>query len=198
MKFREYVGEKKIIQTSIGPTEENFMKKVLRENSDGSKRNEKEFYFEFEINKKIFKRTFDYIKSWLIRYDVNFIPYHPYLTLYTLKNISSSKKLLENNINKTKDNMIYKPLGTITIKPEEDYDFIILDYIINKEYQNIFENIFISLDIDIVLEHCYVKLFKIKNKFNNRIFEDMMYSCPKMPDLELNDIRLRSKINANL
>jgi hypothetical protein len=98
MKFGEYVGHKKtkeikkIVETNIGPTEEEFLKTVARENPDGSKINHKEFYLGFGISKKALKRVYDYIKSWFLRYHIPFKSINPYLTLYLLKNLPSNKR----------------------------------------------------------------------------------------------------------
>jgi len=216
VKFREFVGEKnvkevekKIIQTNIGSTEEDFLKTVLRENQDGSKiKKRKELSIEtflgFGLSKQKLKRVFDYIKSWLIRYDVPFEAQNPYLTLYLLRNIKESS-LLINNIKKTKHGIIYKPKNTISIlsydeknfprpymnlKGEKGYDYILLNYYPN-EYNLFLEGIFIDMDIKIILEQCYVKLFKIKSGImKNKMYEDMMYSCPKFPNIKLGNIGL--------
>jgi uncharacterized short protein YbdD (DUF466 family) len=79
MKFGEYVGHKKtkeikkIVQTNIGPTEEEFLKERLQEKIQmvvGS--THKEFYLGFGISKKTLKRVYDYIKSWFLRYHIPF------------------------------------------------------------------------------------------------------------------------------
>lgn len=189
MKFREYVGEKKlkevkrkIVQTNIDPTEENFLKHVARENN--------ETYFGFGLNKKVLKSVFDYIKSWLIRYDIQFKSINPYLTLYILENLPTYSKII-NNVKKTKRGVIYNPLGTITVTGK----YIALNYVKDVTYESKLQDIFDSMGIEIISSSCYVNLFKIESKktLKNYQFYDMMYSCPKIPYLRLGNIGIRRK-----
>lgn len=198
MKFREYVGEakvkevKEVVQTNIGQTEKEFLKQVARENPDGTKRKHNETYFGFGLDKKRLKRTFDYIKSWFIRYDVPFRAVNPYLTLYLLDNLPS-KHVIIKNIKKTKRDIIYKPKGTITVMENDiaySHGYVIVDYVPNSEYEKVLEDIFGDLYIDVIEKHCYVKLFRFDKILSNRFFEDMMYSCPKMSNLKLGNIGL--------
>ena len=72
--------KEKIVQTKIGPTESNFIKTVEKPKRKWTV----ETYLGFSLSKKNLKRVFDYIKSWLIRYNVPFESINPYLTLYLL------------------------------------------------------------------------------------------------------------------
>lgn len=210
MKFREYVGEKKvkvrkeIVQTSIGATEADFLKKVARENPDGSKRNYNESLLGFGLNKKTLKRTFDYLKSWFIRYDISFTPVTPYLTVYVLNNLPTSSAKLINTIKKSKLGVVYNPKDTITIVSQdekfprkynlegiENEEHILLDYYPNKTYNRILEDIYEPMNIDVVFNHCYVKLFIVESgKINQRMYEDIIYSCPRLPKLKLGNVGL--------
>jgi hypothetical protein len=212
MKFREFVGEdkvkkvkKKIVQTNIGPTEEEFLKKVLREKPDGSrikKRLPIRKFLNFSLSKQRLKRSFDYIKSWLIRYNVSFKPINPYLTLYLLENLPKSSNFIE-DIKKSKNDIIYKPKGTITIvsanetvfpktymnlKGEVGTDYILLDYLPNN-YNLFLEGIMLDINIEILYSQCYVKLFEIKSGIlTPEIYKDMMFSCPRFPNLKLGNV----------
>jgi hypothetical protein len=218
VKFREFVGEekvrkvrKKVIQTNIGPTEEDFLKQVLREKPDGSKIKKGssiEKFLHFGLSKQRLKRVFDYIKSWLIRYDVPFKPLNPCLTLYLLRNLPTNSTLVD-KIKKTKSGIVYKPKGTISIvsidestfprpymnlEGEIGKDYILLDYFPN-EYNLFLEGIMIDMNIKILYDQCYVKLFEIKSEvMTPKLYKDMMFSCPKFPDLKLGNVGLlRSK-----
>ena len=228
MKFRQYVGEKprkvkdfkdikKIIQTDIGPTEKDFLeivarKKPLIKGNIYKERKRIETQLGFGLSKKHLKRVFDYIKSWLIRYDVPFKPINPYLTVYLLDNLPSVSVFID-NIKNTKRGMIYKPKGTITIispnerdfprsimEPERNKDQILLDYIPNSDYHDVLENVFDAMGIKIIDKYCHVKLFEIESGiFTPQIYRDMMYSAPKMPDLRLGNIGLRRmRYNGNI
>lgn len=216
MKFREYVGEdkvrkvkKKIVKTNIGPTEEEFLKKVLRENQDGSiiKKTPGKF-LNFSLSKQRLKRVFDYLKSWFIRYDVSFEAINPHLTLYLLGNLYKSSIFIE-DIRKSKSSAVYKPKGTITIvsadnitfprsymnlKGEVGKDYILLDYCPN-EYNLFLEEIMLNMGIEILSNQCYVKLFEIKSGIiTPKMYEDMMFSCPMFPNLKLGNVGfIRSK-----
>jgi hypothetical protein len=212
MKFREFVGEKKIkkikkkiIETNIGPTEADFLRIVAREYPDGTKIKQPqipsaEYYLGFILSKKTLKRTFDYIRSWLIRYNVPFKPINPCLTVYLLDNLPSVNSTI-NNIKKTKWGIVYKPKGTITIigndypsvydiESSDNMDYIVLDYKPN-DYNKKLNSIFDSMGISVVSEYCFVKLFEVQSGVvDYRIYEDMMYSIPKIPNLKLGNTSL--------
>lgn len=192
MKFSEYVGHKKtkkIIQTSIGPTEEDFLKKVLRENPDGNKINNKEFYLGFGISKKSIKRIYDYIKSWFLRYHIPFTSINPYITLYILKNIPSNNKDFIQEIKVAKRDVIFHPYGDgdITFLGENNIE-VRLNYEPNKYFDTLLYDVFQERNIEIVKECCYIKLFKIEKMMNENLIEDMMYSCPKFPEIRLGHV----------
>jgi hypothetical protein len=217
MKFRQFVGEekveeiqkkikkKKVVQTNLGFTEEEFLKNVLRENPDGSKINDIESYLGYGLSKKALKRIFDYIKSWLIRYKIPFEAVNPYLTIYSLSNISSISVLIR-KIKKEKKGKIYLPLGTLTvvsnnekdfprslrhIEPKQGKDYLVLDYIPNIEYHTFLEKVFDDLNIKIIDRYCHVKLFEIESNIVKPIFyEQMMYSAPMLPNLRLGNTGL--------
>lgn len=194
MKFREFVGEdkvkeveKKIVQTNIGPTEEEFLKQVLIEKPE--KYLGPEYYLSFSLDKRSLKRVFDYIKSWLIRYHVKFRPINPYLTLYVLNNLPEHS-IIVNKIKKNKGGVIYKPKGTLTLERKKGKDIILLDYFKN-DYNKVLENLFTSMGINIVVNKSYIRLFEIEGgALNNRIFEDIIYSCPRLPNLRLGNVGL--------
>ena len=104
MKFREFVGEKKVrevqeIVKTDRSTPKAFIEQVLIPSYPK--------YFGFGLSKKHLKKTFDYIKSWLIRYDIPFKSISPCLTLYLLHDLPSVSVLV-NNISKT--DKFYKPM----------------------------------------------------------------------------------------
>lgn len=194
MKFGEYVGHKKIkkiVDTTIGTTEEDFLRKVARENPDGSKINNKEFYLGFGISKKALKRVHDYIKSWWLRYHIPFTSINPYLTVYVLKNLPSNKKDLIKDIKLAKKNVVYYPEdeGDITFLKGDNIE-VRLEYQPCEDFDDKLEDIFIDRNIEIIQEPTYVKLFEIEKIMDEELLEDMMYSCPKFPDLRIGHIGL--------
>jgi len=212
MKFREFVGEKKvrevrkkIVQTNLGPTEADFLKNVARENPDGIKRNFIETFFGYGLSKRALKRPFDYIKSWLIRYDIPFESVNPYLTAYLLNNLPSASVLIK-NVKKLKKGVIYKPLGSLTVisnnekvfprspqhyEPDEGKDYLVLDYIPNMSHVAAELQAFSELNIDVLERFCHVKLFEVESGVVGPTFyHDMMYGCPPLPNLRLGNIGL--------
>jgi hypothetical protein len=192
MKFRDFVGEKKsreikkIVQTNIGPTEERFLKEVLRENTDGSKIKYEELGF--NLSKKNLKRVFDYIKSWFIRYNVPFKPINPYLTLYLLNNVFYPQQITK-KLRETKIGITYNPKGTLTVIPNKEKEYITLDYIPNPFHISVIENIFNDMDVNIIDRHCFVRLFEIESGLlRNRFYEDMAYSIPPIPSIKLGNV----------
>ena len=202
MKFREFVGEKKsreinkIVQTHIGPTEERFLKEVLRENIDGSTIKYEELVF--NLSKKNLKRVFDYIRSWFIRYDIPFKPINPHLTLYLLNNVFYPKETIK-RLGDTNVGIVYNPKGTITVIPDEISEYIAIDYIPNPFHITIIEDIFNDMKINIVHRYCFVKLFEIeRGLLSNRFYEDMMYSIPPIPNIKLGNVYFLRRKNAVL
>lgn len=207
MKFREFVGEEKakkvkeIVSTNIGDTDVEHLKTVLRETLDGTKIEYRELGF--NLSKKNLKRVFDYIKSWFIRYKVEYKPINPYITLYLLSNVKSSQKVIK-RLRDTKGGIIYKPKGTLTvisankkfplvygIPPVRKRDYIVLDYLKNETYGKVMDDMFHNMGINIKREYYFVKLFEIESdKFNHEMYEDMMYSIPEIPEVKLGNAYL--------
>jgi hypothetical protein len=195
MKFGEYVTghktKKKIVQTNIGPTEADFLRKVARENPDSSKINDKEFYLGFGISKKTLKRVYDYIKSWFLRYHIPFTSINPYLTLYVLRNIPSNKKDFIKDIKAAKKDVVYRPdgEGDITFIKGDDIE-LRLEYEPCDEMNDKLQEIFEEKNIEIIKEHTYIKLFRIDEMMDESLLEDMMYSCPTFPEIKIGHIGL--------
>lgn len=205
MKFREYVGvkiEKKVKESiiplsliDVNPTTENgFLEQVVKEPFV----EKKEWWLEYSLNKKHLKRTFDYIRSWLMRYKVPFKPTNPHITVYLLENILSQRELLLDSLRKL--NNIYKPMGTITIISPNEKDFprtimestnkdeLVLNYVPHDDHEKVFD----ILDIIVVKKFCHIKMFEMQcGILNHRMYEDMMYSMPPLPTLKANKIRMR-------
>jgi len=192
---------KEIVQTNIGPTERGFLEQVAREKPINSVPT----YLGYGLSKKNLKKVFDYIKSWLIRYYIPFESVNPYLTIYLLDNLPKASIFI-NNIKNSKRGIIYKPKGTITvisndernfprtidIEPDDGKDYIVLNYVQDKKYNKLLERVFDSMDVNVLRRFCYVKLFEIESGlFKHKMYEDMMYSCPKIPDLRLGNVGLR-------
>lgn len=198
MKFRDFIGEpkltKKIVKTNIGPTEEDFLKKVLRENPDGSKIDNTEFYLGFYISKKPLKRVYDYIKSWFLRYKIPFKSVNPYLTLYLLKNLPRSKKELVEEIKSKNKNVVFSTIeeGNILIVDGKTIE-VRLEYNPNNDFIDELEKIFEKKYIEIIGKYCYIKLFEIETIPNEKLLEDMCYSMSRFPKINLNNIGIKKK-----
>jgi hypothetical protein len=176
MKFSKFVGYK---ETN---TKEIFKKETPKN----------EAIVEFDINKKDLKRIHDYMKSWFIRYNVKFESYNPKLTLLLLDNVIYDSDRIEKLFNKEFEKcLIYKQLGTITVINSDTKDYVLLNFVPN-ENTNKMKKFFNDLYIDVNKEFCYIKMFEIENgKMNNRMYEDMMASCPKINEIKLENVNIR-------
>lgn len=184
MKFREFVGEKKTQKPKIGTTQNTKINTTQITKPD-------EYYLGFSISKKTLKRTFDYIKSWFLRYHIPFKPINPYLTLYLLKNIPENKGKLIRSIKESKNDFIFSPLdeGSITLITGKT-DIMQLEYSHNNLFMEVLENIFEDKDIDIIREFCYIKIFRLEKKIDESFLDEMMYSCPVFPQIKLGNVGL--------
>ena len=172
MKFRDYVGVKPIVVIK------KEVKQEVKPKND-------EFYFGYGLSKKQLKRTFDYFKSWFVRYNIQFEAINPYLTLYILSNIPDKREFID--LVKTVDTPKIYPLGTITLQ-----DGFYINYVMDTKLQDELDDLFFDYGIDIIKRICYVKLFEVKD-VNYLLMEDMIYSMPRFPYLVLGNIGLLKK-----
>lgn len=188
MKFSEYVGHektkkiKKNVKDNIIPTEKE---NIIQNN---------QIYLGFGINKKNLKRVYDYIKSWFVRYHIKFNSINPYLTLYLLSNIPNDRRDFIKEIKKTKNNIVYLPEddGCVTIYSGNKNE-IWLEYNNNQKYEKILEEVFNTMNIEIINKHSYVRLIEIDHMVDEEFLDDMTYSMPKFPSLRLGNIGLLKK-----
>lgn len=186
MKFRDFVKEdvrERLVRTPIGITDKNFLDTVA----------EPKFIVEtsvgFGLSKMHLKRVFDYVKSWLIRYDIKYEAINPYLTVAMVEGDYKRDKFIK-ALKKVREKHVFEPEGVFILR-EGDTDYIIIDYLHNRDFVE---------DLDECVSHfslakkdntCYVKLFSIKaESFPLELFDQMIYSLPVLPDIRAGSVGL--------
>ena len=192
MRFGKFVGHdvernirKKIIDTPIGKTEEDFYNVVAKKD----KTYITETSVGFGLSKMQLKRVFDYVKSWLIRYDIKYESINPYLTVATVEGNYRRDRFI-NALKKVRENQVFEPEGVFILR-EGDTDFIILDcnynYNFNKKLNDAIDNFKLAKKEN----SCYVKLFSLKaESFPLHIFDQMVYSLPILPNVTVGSVGL--------
>ena len=163
MKFSEFVGEadllkklKKRVDTPLGKTEEDFYNIVARRDKPYTV----ETSIGYGLSKNYLKRTFDYIKSWLIRYNIKYEAVNPYLTLANVEGEYKRDKFIK-ALKRIRESHIFKPSGVFILRDGET-DFIIIDYIF-------------SLDVE---------------SFPLELFDQMVFSLPDLPKVRPGNVGL--------
>ena len=194
MKFSEFVGEsgyrkkdvqKKVIDTPIGKTEEDFYNLVARR--------DKPYIVEtsigYGLSKQHLKRTFDYIKSWLIRYNIKYEAINPYLTVANVEGEYKRDRLIK-ALKKVRENHTFEPEGVFILR-EDDTDFIIIDYQLNHNFIKGLDECISGFSLDKKQGFCYVKLFSLKaESFSLHLFDEMVYSLPEIPNIRPGNVGL--------
>lgn len=147
----------------------------------------------FGLSKKMLKRPFDYIKSWLIRYKIPYEAVNPYLTISMIEveDFSKIKKSLINEYKKLEENFYYEPEDVILIRDENypDLDFISISFKKNKEFNSVMNKIYENMEVRKVKNVSFLKLFSVpKEKFPLHLFEDMIYSMPPLSSVRIGNI----------
>lgn len=195
MKFHEFVGEpdlkeikQKIVDTPIGKTEEVFYNTVARRDKTYTI----ETSIGYGLSKMQLKRTFDYIKSWLIRYKVAYEAMNPYLTMATVEGDYKRDKFIK-VLKKIREDHSFTP-GSIFILREGEIDYIILDYFHNKDFEKKMDECISNFSLYKSQNLCYVKLFSMKAySFDLELFDQMVYSLPELPTIRPGSVGLLTR-----
>lgn len=188
MKFKDFVQEDvrtRLVQTPLGVTDRDFYEKVARrdipyimETSVG-----------FGLSKMELKRVFDYIKSWLIRYEIKYEAINPYLTVATVEGNYKRDRFIK-ALKKVREGHVFEPEGVFILR-EDDKDFIIIDYIYNRMFVEDFNECLSNFKLSKKENTCYVKLFSMDaESFPLYLFDQMIYSLPVLPDIKAGSIGL--------
>lgn len=196
MKFHEFVGEpdlaqklkKKIVDTPIGKTEEKFYNTVARRDKSYTV----ETSVGYGLSKMQLKRTFDYIKSWLIRYNIAYEAVNPYLTVAAVEGEYKRDKLIK-ALKKIREDTTFKP-GAVFILREGDIDHIIIDYFFDKDFIKSLDECFSNFSLYKKENFCYVKIFSIEaESFDLELFDQMVYSLPELPKIRPGNVGLLAR-----
>jgi hypothetical protein len=205
MKFGKYVGhdvEKKIrkkvkffttdentknrpyVDTSIGKTDKGFYDVVARQDKPIT-----ETSVGFGLSKMQLKRVFDYVKSWLIRYDIKYESLNPYLTVARVEGNYKRDRLIK-ALKKVRENQVFEPEGVFILR-EGDTDFIILDCIFNRNFADKLNESIMHFKLAKKEDSCYIKLFSLKaESFPLDLFDQMVYSLPILPNVTVGSVGL--------
>lgn len=191
MKFKDFVQDDvrtRLVHTPIGPTDKDFYEQVARR--------DKPYLVEtsvgFGLSKMHLKRVFDYIKSWLIRYNIKYEAVNPYLTVATVIGDYKRDKLIK-ALKRVRENHIFEPEGVFILR-EDDIDYIIIDFQYNKGFVKDISECFLDFSLAKKDDSCYVKLFSMKaESFPLELFDQMIYSLPELPTAKAGSVGLLVK-----
>lgn len=206
VKFREFVDDEvkttfkwnETIQEMFQELERPKKKKRKKKEKKNEKKKEEEnnnqvLEVGFGLSKITLKRVFDYVKSWLIRYNIPYEATNPYLTLSMIEvdDFSEVKKPLIKEYKTINENFHYEPKGVMLLRDENysDLDFISIDFRKNKDFNSIMNPIYEKVGVKKVKHMAFLKLFSIaKESFPLHLFDDMLYSMPPLPKVRIGNI----------
>jgi hypothetical protein len=144
----------------------------------------------FGLSKMQLKRVFDYVKSWLIRYELKYESINPYLTVSRVDGDYKRDKLIK-ALKKVRENHIFKPDGVFILR-EDDTDFIIIEYVYNHNFVGQLNECISHFKLAKREQTCYIKLFSIEaESFPLHLFDQMIYSLPNIPDIRAGSVGLK-------
>lgn len=191
MKFRKFVGEDvkkklvKLVDTPLGKTDEEFYNVVARRDKPYTT----ETSVGYGLSKMQLKRVFDYVKSWLIRYDIKYESINPYLTVASVYGDYRRDRFIK-ALKKIRENQVFEPEGVFILR-EGDTDFIILDCLYNHDFVKKLEEKILHFKLAKRNDSCYVKLFSIESgSFPLHVFDQMIYSLPILPNVTVGSVGL--------
>lgn len=194
VKFRDFVKDdviEKINKTKKEEVKEVKPSKKIKKTKEEVKEEVKEKYSTFVgfgVGKVYLKRVFDYIRSWLIRYNIQYEALSPYLTIGYVNNKVEDKGSLINEVKKINKNIKIKAKDVLITEGDNSKDYIIVVFEENKELFNSLKKGFKKYGKNLN-PLSVVKLFEIeKGSFNSKLFEDMIYSIPPMPEIKIGKI----------
>lgn len=204
VKFREFVDDDEVKSTfqwnetiqNLFELEKSNKKKKKKKKKIEKKKEEKNnqiLEVGFGLSKITLKRVFDYVKSWLIRYDIPFEATNPYLTLSMIEveDFSVIKKPLIREYKTITEKFFYEPSGVMLLRDDNypDLDFISIDFNKDKNFNALMNIIYENVGVKKVKHVAFLKLFSIpKESFPLHLFDDMLYSMPPLPKVRIGNI----------
>jgi len=141
----------------------------------------------FGVPKVKLKKISSYIKSWLIRYNIDYDEVkQPHFTIAQITG-NYEKDALVREIHKIDMDITFKPKGIKIFRGKAiPKDFIVLEYRSNNEFVKLFRDIQSKYDVRYfgsIKPH--TSLFTIEqNAMTDELFDDLEYSLPKLPILK--------------
>jgi len=141
----------------------------------------------FGIPKSKLKQLSSYIKSWLIRYKIDYDEVkEPHFTIAQITGKYEKDELIR-EMHKINMDMMFKPVGLRIFRGKTiAKDFIVLEYKPNNEFVKLFKDLQSKYEVKYfgsIKPH--TSLFTIKqNAMTDELFDDLDYSLPKIPNLK--------------
>jgi len=141
----------------------------------------------FGIPKIKLKKLSDYIKSWLIRYEIDYDEiFAPHFTIAQITG-KYEKGVLVREIHAIDKNMTFNPVGLRIFRGKTiPKDFIVLEYKPNDDFVKLFKDLQSKYEVKYfgsIKPH--TSLFTIEqNALTDEMFKEMEYSLPKLPKLK--------------
>ena len=138
----------------------------------------------FGISKRDFKRLSSYIKSWLIRYKIDYDEIKaPHFTIAQITGTYEKDELIR-EIHSIDSDITFKPKSLKIFRGKNiPKDFIVLEYKPNDEFVKLFKDIQSKYEVRYfgsIKPH--ISLFTIEpNAMTDELFKDLEYSLPKIP-----------------
>jgi len=141
----------------------------------------------FGIEPNAFKRITSYIKSWLIRYKIDYEQVkEPHFSISQIVGTYSKDELIR-EIHKIDSNMNFKPKDLKIFRGKNiPKDFIVLEYKPNDKFVKAFKTLKGKYEVrDFGSIKPHISLFTIEpGAMTDELFDDLKFSLPKIPTVK--------------
>ena len=147
----------------------------------------------FGVERSRIKNILDYVESWMKRYEIESkmnTEFH-----FTLAQITGKyrKDELVREMDKISANITFKPKQVSMLKGVNvKRDFIVLEYKSNNKYVNELKEIASKYEVRMfgsIRPHISICNME-QNKMDKKLFDDIVYSFPKLPLMKVENIEL--------
>lgn len=195
MKFRDYVKDRNVFNPIVGlssSSSSSSSSAILFGLNHVLEIKKEELWIGYSIGKIYFKKSFDYIKSWLIRYKIPYKSINPYFTFAIVnKDPKANKKKMIDNLSREFDKIrkkfIFKP-KTVSLME----NFIVFEFEKNDEFMNQVSEIFKKYDIKDYRETNFSRIISV-SYFDKMLFNDMLFYMPDFIDVKMGNVGILIK-----
>jgi hypothetical protein len=150
----------------------------------------------FGIDRSQFKRVQSYIKSWLIKHNIEYETVKdPHFTIAQITG-NYTKDELVREINSMDMNVLFRPKDIKVFQGKNiPKDFIVLEYKVNHKFLKAFNDIAAKYEIRYFASvKPHISLFTIEQGvMTTELFEDIKFSMPKLPTVKPKEKQLWNK-----